>query len=270
MSELDAVGRTALGVAWARATESSRRDALFHDPLAEAIARVRPRPYPAERDSEDSRVEVEAMYLWLVARTLFLDDVLADAAAAGIRQFVILGSGLDGRGFRSGLTPDSRLFEVDRPAVVDVKEAVVAEVGIEPVVDRRPVRCDLVDDWLRALQDNGFRPDEPSAWLAEGLLAYLPADVVTRVIDGVSVAATADSRIGVTVRRARRRAPGRDDPFAEIRALWHDNPDVPAALDAAGWECSLSDTGSVLAAHGRPINRPGMSSASLLAGTRRG
>ena len=40
MADLDDLGRTALGVTWARAAESSRDDALFRDPLAEAIAPV--------------------------------------------------------------------------------------------------------------------------------------------------------------------------------------------------------------------------------------
>lgn len=272
MADLDAVGQTALGVAWARAAESSRPDALFGDPLAEAIARVRPIPYAREdRPVDDvAQREVWFMYLWIVARTLFLDEIFADAGTAGIKQFVILGSGLDGRGFRLGFDSGATLFEVDRPPVVEIKEALVAESGLAATVDRRPVACDLRDDWLRALQDKGFRPDLPSAWLAEGLLVYLPDDVVNRVVEGVSAASEPNSRIGVTV-RARRQPPAAEaDPFAGVRALWHENPDIPALFDMAGWECARSDTRSVLARHGRELpdsDKP--STTSLLSGVRR-
>lgn len=155
MADLDDLGLTALGVAWARAAESSRDDALFDDPLAEAIARIRPRDSEfGGRDGTDERgsAKIRAMYDWIVARTLFLDEVFAAAVADGITQFVILGSGLDGRGFRLDFGSGASLFEVDRPSVVEVKEDLVAQSGLAPTVERRVVASDLADDWLRALQ----------------------------------------------------------------------------------------------------------------------
>ncbi|MBP0656671.1 class I SAM-dependent methyltransferase, partial [Mycobacterium tuberculosis] len=83
---------------------------------------------------------------------MFLDDVFEAAVADGITQFVILGSGLDGRGFRLDLGSRATLFEVDRPSVTEVKGDLVAQSGLEPTVDRRVVASDLADDWLRALQ----------------------------------------------------------------------------------------------------------------------
>ena len=258
MADLDDVGQTALGVAWARAVESSRDDALFRDPLAEAIARIRPRS--AEFGGRDvvhgaGSAEMRSMYHWIVARTLFLDDVFTSAVADGITQFVILGSGLDGRGFRLDLGSRAKLFEVDRPSVTEVKEDLVAQSGLEPTVERRVVACDLADDWLRALQDKGFRADLPSAWLAEGLFVYLSDDMVKRVIEGTTAAAESGSRIGVTVRSRRTAPPAANDPFADVRALWRSDADIASMLDAAGWNCEVTTAGEVLAARGRSSSR---------------
>ncbi|MGV9480294.1 SAM-dependent methyltransferase [Gordonia aichiensis] len=254
MADLDDLGRTALGVTWARAAESSRDDALFRDPLAEAIARVRP-PSDALAGSDVEKggasAGIRSMYHWIVARTVFLDDVLAAAVADGITQFVILGSGLDGRGFRLDLGSRATLFEVDRPSVIEVKEDLVAQSGLQPTVERRVVASDLADDWLRALQDKGFRVDLPSAWLAEGLFVYLSDDMVKRVIEGATAAAESGSRIGVTVRSGRQAPPAADDPFADVRALWRSDADIASMLDAAGWNCEITTARDVLAERGR-------------------
>lgn len=276
MADLDDLGLTALGVAWARAAESSRDDALFDDPLAEAIARIRPRGCEfGGRDGTDERgsAKIRAMYDWIVARTLFLDEVFAAAVADGITQFVILGSGLDGRGFRLDFGSGAKLFEVDRPSVVEVKEDLVAQSGLAPTVERRVVASDLADDWLRALQGKGFRADLPSAWLAEGLFVYLPDGLGLRVIEGITAASESGSRIGVTVRRAASSVveDSAADPFADVRKLWRSDVDVAQHVDAAGWDCELSDTREVLAAHGRSLSETdgAQESATLLSGVRR-
>ncbi|WP_431818479.1 SAM-dependent methyltransferase [Gordonia jacobaea] len=276
MADLDDLGLTALGVAWARAAESSRDDALFDDPLAEAIARIRPRGSEFGGDDgtdERGSAKIRAMYDWIVARTVFLDEVFAAAVADGITQFVILGSGLDGRGFRLDFGSGAKLFEVDRPSVVEVKEDLVAQSGLAPTVERRVVASDLADDWLRALQGKGFRADLPSAWLAEGLFVYLPDELGLRVIEGITAASESGSRIGVTVRRAASSVvdDSAADPFADVRKLWRSDVDVAQHVDAAGWDCELSDTREVLAAHGRSLSETdgAQESATLLSGVRR-
>ncbi|MFF0708427.1 SAM-dependent methyltransferase [Gordonia sputi] len=276
MADLDDLGLTALGVAWARAAESSRDDALFDDPLAEAIARIRPRDSEfGGRDGTDERgsAKIRAMYDWIVARTLFLDEVFAAAVADGITQFVILGSGLDGRGFRLDFGSGASLFEVDRPSVVEVKEDLVAQSGLAPTVERRVVASDLADDWLRALQGKGFRADLPSAWLAEGLFVYLPDELGLRVIEGITAASESGSRIGVTVRRTASSVvdDSAADPFADVRKLWRSDVDVAQHVDAAGWDCELSDTREVLVARGRSLSETdgAQESATLLSGVRR-
>ncbi len=284
MIELDAVGQTALGVAYV-AYESLRRDALFTDPLAVALFEsalfasgvTDPdgtlRPMLPATDAADR--ERRGMYHWIVARTLFLDELFRSAARDGIEQFVILGSGLDARAFRLDLGPAAVVYELDRPPVVEVKEALVAEHELVATTGRRVVQADLISDWLPPLLEAGLRTDEPTCWLAEGLLVYLEPDVARRVIDTIGQASASGSRIGVTVRSTRRTRT--DGPFAQVAALWHEDPGIVGRFTDTGWTCELTDTVSVLAAAGRAVDAelagPGTAgdgsagpSASLLAG----
>ncbi|MCM3894246.1 MULTISPECIES: class I SAM-dependent methyltransferase [Gordonia] len=156
--------------------------------------------------------------------------------------------------------------------MVEVKENLVAQSGLAPTVDRRVVASDLADDWLRALQGKGFRADLSSAWLAEGLFVYLPDELGLRVIEGITAASESGSRIGATVRRAASSVVDDSaDPFAEVRKLWRSDVDVAQHLDAAGWNCELSKTRDVLAAHGRSLSETdgAQESATLLSGVRR-
>ncbi|WHU49591.1 SAM-dependent methyltransferase [Gordonia sp. L191] len=280
MIDLDAVGQTALGVAYVRAYESLRRDALFTDPLAVALfesAVTDPDgtllPMPPVTDAAGR--ERRGMYHWIVARTLFLDDLFGSAARDGIEQFVILGSGLDARAFRLDLGPAAVVYELDRPPVVEVKEALVAEHGLLATTGRRVVQADLITDWLPTLIEAGLRTDEPTCWLAEGLLVYLEPEIARRVIDTIGAASAPGSRVGVTVRSTRRTST--DGPFAQVAALWHEDPGIAGRFADTGWTCELTDTVSVLAAAGRAIDAelagPGTvddgsprPSASLLAG----
>ena len=62
---------------------------------------------------------------------------------------------------------------------------------------RREAAVDLRDDWPTTLRDNGFRPDEPSAWIAEGLLIYLTADAQAQLFTDLDALACAGSHAGI-------------------------------------------------------------------------
>ncbi|VBA35114.1 Putative S-adenosyl-L-methionine-dependent methyltransferase [Mycobacterium attenuatum] len=130
----------------------------------------------------------------MAVRTRFFDDFFADAARAGIRQAVILASGLDSRAYRLRWPAGTTVFEVDQPQVIEFKTATLAELGVRPSADRRPVAVDLRDDWPAALHEAGFDPGRPSAWTAEGLLGYLPARVQDRLLDQVTANSAPGSR----------------------------------------------------------------------------
>src|SRR5215207_4963102 len=127
---MDSVGLTSRWVAAARARESDRLDRLFDDPLAAALAgsegfawldqmeRAQPWGQPA---------------LYVVVRTRFFDDFLLHASwCTGARQVVLLAAGMDARAFRLDWPPGTRLYELDRPEVIDAKDEIIADAGARP------------------------------------------------------------------------------------------------------------------------------------------
>ena len=130
----------------------------------------------------------------MAIRTEYFDDFFMDASRAGIRQAVILAAGLDSRAYRLPWPAGTTVYEVDQPQVIDFKTATLARLGAEPTANRRAVAIDLRNDWPAALQAAGFDPAQRSAWIAEGMLGYLPADAQDRLLDQITALSVAGSR----------------------------------------------------------------------------
>ena len=128
-------------------------------------------------------------------RTHFFDAYFAAAAEAGIRQIVILASGLDSRAYRLEWPSGTVVFEIDQPKVLEYKAATLAAHGAQPSATRHEVAIDLRFDWPAALKAAGFDPAKPTAWLAEGLLMYLPSDAQDRLFEQVTALSAPGSRI---------------------------------------------------------------------------
>jgi methyltransferase (TIGR00027 family) len=189
-------GVTALGLAAARAVESTRTDRLIDDPYARALfdAAGSGLPMRTTWPAEGEHVtDTEALHLhgsrYIGMRTRFYDDALVSAAAAGTRQAVLFGAGLDTRALRLRLPPGFAVFELDRAEVLEFKRRVVGSGGVTPV------GADLSVDWAERLRDAGFGGDPPTAWLAEGLLPYLDAGAQAGLIDAVDALSAAGSTL---------------------------------------------------------------------------
>jgi methyltransferase (TIGR00027 family) len=212
------VGLTALNIAAARAIETSHRDGLIDDPLAEHFVRAAaahvPLPTRIEEVADGDRDPVwgrAGRYFGL--RTRVFDDYVRAAADAGIRQFVLLAAGLDSRAFRLGLPGDGDLYEIDRGPVLAFKQQVLDAVGAEPTVRRHTIAADLAGPWPEPLRAAGFDPARPTAWLAEGLLPYLPAEVETRLLETVVELSAPGSRIALELVLAHTTDEVRQDPI---------------------------------------------------------
>jgi methyltransferase (TIGR00027 family) len=198
------IGLTALGAAAGRAIETSRPDRLIEDPLAAAFIDAAQSPipmavrWPAEGEvvSETDALLVHGSH-YIGLRSRFFDDYLATASAGDLRQVVVLGAGLDTRAFRLDWPDGVRLFEVDRPTVLEFKEAVLRDTGAQARCERRVVAVDLVGDWAAPLRAAGFDPAAPAAWLAEGLLPYLPAGVEERLFEQIDAHSATGSHLAV-------------------------------------------------------------------------
>lgn len=95
------------------------------------------------------------------------------------------------------MRPRTTVFELDRPQVLDFKREVLASHGAQPRALRREIAVDLRDDWPQALRDSGFDAAAPSAWIAEGLLIYLPATAQERLFTGIDALAGRRSHVAV-------------------------------------------------------------------------
>ncbi len=173
------VGATATMVAAQRVL--SNREGLIDDPFAEPLVRavgldffIRALDGEIELEDLDERFSPQRSAQGMAVRTRHFDALFTDAAAAGIRQAVILAAGLDARAYRLPWPDGTVVFEIDQPDVIEFKSRTLAELGAKPTADRRTVAIDLRADWPKALLDTGFNPKEPTAWIAEGLLIYLP------------------------------------------------------------------------------------------------
>ena len=78
------------------------------------------------------------------------------------------------------------MFEIDQPQVLEFKATTLAQLGAEPDRRRAGVPIDLRDDWPAALREAGFDAGRPTAWVAEGLLPFLPPDAQDRLLDTIS------------------------------------------------------------------------------------
>jgi methyltransferase (TIGR00027 family) len=169
---MDPLGQTSQWMAAVRACESERSDCLFYDPLAVAFA-------GSKGFAWMNRMEFTQLWggigLYVVIRTRFFDDFLLASSWNGeIRQIVVLACGMDARAFRLIWPPHTHLYELDREEVIAAKEAVVARLEAQPTCERHMIGADLEkSSWPQALQDAGFEPQKPTAWLVEGLLFYM-------------------------------------------------------------------------------------------------
>jgi len=196
------VGATATGVAAARALASLGPEPLIDDPLAAPLVRAVGVEYfikmalgQIETDEDDAVLDQQLMADGMAVRTKYCDDFFTSAADAGLRQAVILASGLDARAYRLRWPSGTTVFEVDQPQVIEFKERTLAELGVAPTATLHSVGIDLRRNWTRQLLLAGFDTKVPTAWIAEGLLAFLPPDAQDRLFDEISRLSAPGSRI---------------------------------------------------------------------------
>jgi methyltransferase (TIGR00027 family) len=273
------VGATATMVAAARAMASTADNPLINDPFAEPLVRavgvdfftrlVTGELRPEDLDSDSESVGMQRMTDNMAVRTKFFDDFFLGATDAGIRQAVILASGLDSRAYRLDWPAGTTVYEIDQPEVIEFKTRTLAELGASPTANRRTVAMDLRYDWPSALIEEGFDPRQPTAWSAEGLLGYLPPDAQDRLLDTITELSAPGSRVAVesvpninpedhekAIQRMqaaseRWRDHGFDLDFAELVYLG-DRNEAAAYLGDHGWHLSRQSVKELFAANGLP------------------
>jgi methyltransferase (TIGR00027 family) len=196
------VGATATGVAAARALASRGPNPLIEDAFAEPLVRavgvdhfIEIAKGQIEPDEDGLILDPQQLADGMAVRTKYFDDFFTSATDAGLRQAVILASGLDARAYRLQWPSGTTVFEVDQPQVIEFKERTLAELGAAPTAILHSVGIDLRKNWTRQLLLAGFDTKVPTAWIAEGLLAYLPPESQDRLFDEISRLSAPGSRI---------------------------------------------------------------------------
>jgi methyltransferase (TIGR00027 family) len=267
------VGATATMVAAGRARAT--RDALIDDRFAEPLVRAvgvdfMTRWAAGELDTADVDVPgapwgMQRMTDMLAARTRYIDAFFSDAAAAGIRQVVILASGLDARAYRLPWAPGTTVFEIDQPQVLEFKAATIAELGAEPTAQVRAIPVDLRHDWPSALRQAGFDTESPAAWAAEGLVGFLPPPAQDLLLDNITALSADGSRLVVEVfvntgingdalnaASEKWRQNGLEIALGDL-GYPGDRNDVATYLGNHGWQPSRTSLNELLADNGLPV-----------------
>ena len=262
------VGATATAVAASRAVASQGPDALLDDPFAEPLVRAVGldefvKVVNGESFNQDDPVMTRrAMSEQIAVRTRFFDDFFTAASEAGIRQAVILAAGLDTRAYRLSWPANTDVYEVDQPEVLAFKTATLDGLGAAPTAQRKTVAIDLRDDWPSALRAAGFDSAQPTAWIAEGLLPYLPPDAQDRLFDHVTALSAAGSRLA-TEHMNTANLP--DDWVDRINDRWRragsninlsdlfyqgERNEARNYLSSQGWQVSVDSTRALYDGHG--------------------
>jgi methyltransferase (TIGR00027 family) len=232
---LSSVGATATAVAAQRAIMTSSPTPFINDPFAGPLLTALGAEHFLDmlRGSEgESARATAAMNSSIGIRTRYFDDFFLDATAAGIRQAVILAAGLDTRAYRLPWAPETPVFEIDQPDVIDFKTRTIEALGSAPGARHRPLGVDLRDDWPAALRAAGFDENQPTAWIAEGLLIYLPPTAQDALFDAIDALSAPGSRVG-TENIAGMTEDQLDRISSRIAAMRGDDTHVDAVVDVA-------------------------------------
>ncbi|WP_107656167.1 class I SAM-dependent methyltransferase [Nocardia suismassiliense] len=180
--------RTALATAYARAYHQvAPEPRVLIDPLAAAIAGVRAEELSEAAVATPGESSADAglrrlRRLWVAGRSRLAEDTIAEAAADGVRQAVILGAGLDTFAYRNPHV-DLRVFEVDHPATQTWKRERLAQAGIEVPASLTFAPVDFETATLAdGLATAGFARDEPAVFVWLGVVMYLARDTVRETL----------------------------------------------------------------------------------------
>jgi methyltransferase (TIGR00027 family) len=174
--------RTAQGAAMLRAAHQLLDNPpVFADPLALRII-----GHEAEAELRNHQDALQAdrprrgLRAFIAARSRFSEDTLAEAVARGVRQYVLLGAGLDTFAYRAAKTfPGLSVFEVDHPATQGWKRQRLTETGIAvpDVLTFAPVNFET-ETLAHGLARAGFDATKPAVFAWLGVVPYLTHDAI--------------------------------------------------------------------------------------------
>lgn len=157
-------------------------------------------------------------------RTLAIDEALRQSLAAGAKQVVVLGAGLDGRAFRMAELEGLDVYEVDHPSTQRDKQERLSRGHVREKAEVVFVPVDFEHDRLdESLERAGFSRNVRSFWIWEGVTVYLTHDAVRATLRSMASLSAMGSRVALTYARPPSKSadPARPFVYRGMRALVH-------------------------------------------------
>lgn len=193
------VSDTAYAISSVRAEEAELRESerLFEDPYAQIFAAAGGHA----REGTERFLSLPFFRDGIRLRTRHMDDVVRDAIRRGARQLVLMGAGFDARALRLSEVAehDVRTFEIDLPALLEVKRGLLEKSGIAIPEVVHYVGTDFTSGFERQLAEQlvmrGFERDAPVMFVWEGVTAYIGTEAIDRSLRFMATNGGAGSRV---------------------------------------------------------------------------
>lgn len=229
---IENVSDTAFWVAYYRAKESERKDALFRDPYAAKLVGARGKAIADEMGMTSKYTE------WsVVSRTLIIDRFIEKSLGEGVDAVLNLGTGLDTRPYRMNLPPTLEWIEADYANIIQHKESFLKSE--QPKCRLTRVVVDLANAEARKKFLQSVAPNAKKILvLTEGVIPYLSPEQVTELSRDLSadprfaywITEYFDARVYPYLKQALHRQKMRNAPFLFFPEKWNE------FFQKLGWE----------------------------------
>ena len=166
------------------------------------------------------RITTPGILLHYALRKKCISELARSALNDGVAQLVILGAGFDSLSTELQREfPVAQFWEIDHPATQRHKVRACSEIGVERVhfiaVDLGVAGLDT-----ETLIGTGFDPIKPTFWIAEGLLMYFPAEIVSSLMKSLSSLSAAGSQLAFTFMEKQQNGGIRFDSQTKLVDWW--------------------------------------------------
>ena len=201
-SKDEKASNTAGYTCFSRACASREKDERFRGPdymaeiflpaLAKVILNV-----PVLRKAFMSKVAPSGIYEYVIARTKLLDEIFLDGLANKVYQIVVLGAGMDTRALRfAGMNQGTKIIELDIEKTQRPKVEILNRKKVELPDELVFASIDFnTEDLSDVLINAGYRRDQQSLFLWEGVTMYLNSDAVNSTLSFIQKSSQKGSRV---------------------------------------------------------------------------
>jgi len=192
---------TAMGTALMRAAHTRLdRPVLVEDPWGDRLVLAEEREAMRARaggEDLDAALRAHPSYGTVILRARYAEDALARVIRRGVRQYVIIGAGMDSFALRRPASAhDVEIFEVDHPSTQELKADRLAACEIPLPPGLHLVAADLSETGLDdALASSPFRRDRPAFFSWLGVTTYLTREANLATLAAIASCARAGGEL---------------------------------------------------------------------------